>query len=156
MSFLFLEDLSVGDLFESRSVSISAGEIKAFAAEYDPQPFHLDEDLAAGSYFSGLSASGWHVGSITMRLLTESLPIGGGVIGGGVDVRWLSATRPGDRLRTITEIKAVEPSKSKLDRGKVTIFTKTLNQSDEIRQTIESTLLVFKKNIPDVATWQGS
>lgn len=149
MSLLFLEDLAVGDLFESRSISISAEEIKAFASEYDPQHFHLDEELSEGSYFGGLSASGWHVGSLTMRLLTESLPIGGGVIGGGVDVRWKSATRPGDRLKIVTEVTKIEPSKSKLDRGKVTIFIKTMNQHDEIRQTIESSLLVFKRSPKD-------
>ena len=149
MSLLFLEDLAVGDLFESRAISISAEEIKAFASEYDPQYFHLDEELSEGSYFGGLSASGWHVGSLTMRLLTESLPIGGGVIGGGVDVRWKSATRPGDRLKIVTEIKSVEPSNSKPDRGKVTVFITTSNQDNEIRQTIESTLLVFRKKGPE-------
>ena len=149
MSLLFLEDLAVGDLFESRSISISAEDIKAFASEYDPQHFHLDEELSEGSYFGGLSASGWHVGSLTMRLLTESLPIGGGVIGGGVDVRWKSATRPGDRLKIVTEIKSVEPSNSKPDRGKVTVFITTSNQDNEIRQTIESTLLVFRKKGPE-------
>lgn len=146
MTSLYLEDLTVGDLFESRSISVTADDIKSFASKYDPQHFHLDEELSEGSYFGGLSASGWHVGSITMRLLTESLPIGGGVIGGGVDVRWKSATRPGDHLKIVTEIKAVEPSKSKLDRGKVTVLITTLNQNDEVRQTIRSTLLVFKRN----------
>lgn len=146
MSSLYLEDLTVGDLFESRSISVTAGDIRSFASKYDPQYFHLDEKLSESSYFGGLSASGWHVGSLTMRLLTESLPIGGGVIGGGVDVRWKSATRPGDRLKIVTEVKKIEPSRSKLDRGKVTVFIKTMNQHDEIRQTIESSLLVFKRS----------
>lgn len=145
MSLLFLEDLSIGDQFTSRSIGISSEDIKAFAAKFDPQDFHVDEQLAENSFFGGLSASGWHVGSLTMRLLTESLPISGGVIGGGVDVRWITATRPGDSLRIVTEIKAVEPSKSKPDRGKVTVLITTLNQDGVIRQTIESTLLVFKR-----------
>lgn len=147
MSALFLEDFSIGDTFESRQICITVDDIKRFAEQFDPQYFHLDEIKAKDSYFEGLAASGWHVGSVTMRLLTETLNIGSGVIGGGVNIKWLSATRPDDWLSIVVEIKNVEPSNSKPDRGKVTIFVTTLNQNNEIRQTFESTLLVFKRHL---------
>lgn len=142
---LYLEDLQPGSIFKSREYEFTPDNVKAFAGEYDPQWFHLDEELAKESFFEGLAASGWHVGSVTMRLLSECLPIATGVIGGGVDVRWVSATRPGDFLHIEVEILNVSPSQSKPDRGMAEIFIKTVNQDQVVRQTISCTLLVFSK-----------
>jgi acyl dehydratase len=144
MSMLYLEDLSAGDRFESESYEITDENIVAFAEHYDPQPFHLSDESAQDSFFESLAASGWQVGSITMRLIAKSLPIASGVIGGGVTLRWLTPTRPGDVLHVETEILEVIPSKSKPDRGVVKIHAKTINQHGETRQTFDSSLLVFR------------
>src|ERR1022692_363691 len=86
---LYLDDLHVGQHFTSASHAIDAAQIKAFARQFDPQPFHLDEEAAKGTMFGGLVASGWHTAAITMRLLVESgLPIAGGLIGIGGEMSW--------------------------------------------------------------------
>lgn len=143
---LYLEDLKAGDRFESESYEITNENIVAFAEHYDPQPFHLSDESAQESFFESLAASGWQVGSITMRLMAHTLPIASGVIGGGVNIRWLSPTRPGDILYAEIDIIDVTESKSKPDRGLVKILVRTLNQNKEVRQTLECNLLVFKKH----------
>jgi acyl dehydratase len=72
MKLLYLEDFAVGQVFRSAERRVTAEAIKAFAGQYDPQPFHLDETAAASSFFRGLAASGWHTAAMTMRLLVES------------------------------------------------------------------------------------
>src|SRR5208283_2270069 len=87
MTEVYLEDLAVGQTFGSGSVRVEAEAIKAFAAEFDPQPFHLDEEAAKGSFFRGLAASGWHTAALTMRLLvTGEFKPAGGVIGAGNEI----------------------------------------------------------------------
>ncbi|NRP10627.1 MULTISPECIES: MaoC/PaaZ C-terminal domain-containing protein [unclassified Marinobacterium] len=81
---LYLEDLKAGDKYISENYEITDENIVAFAEHYDPQPFHLSDESAQDSFFESLAASGWQVGSITMRLIAKSLPIASGVIGGGV------------------------------------------------------------------------
>jgi len=104
-SRLYLEDLAVGRRFTSATHAIDAAQIKAFAGQFDPQPFHLDEKKAKGTLFAGLAASGWHTAAITMRLLVESgLPLVGGIIGAGGEISWPRPTRPGDVLRVVSEI----------------------------------------------------
>ncbi|WP_211160769.1 MaoC family dehydratase [Marinobacterium sp. LSUCC0821] len=141
---LYLDDLKIGDRFISETYAITDENIIAFAEHYDPQPFHLSDTAAKESFFGGLAASGWQVGSITMRLIAHSFPVASGIIGGGVDLRWLTPTRPGDILHVETEILEVIPSKSKPDRGVVKIHAKTINQHGETRQTFDSSLLVFR------------
>ena len=98
----YLEDFSVGQIFQSGTISVSADEIKAFASQFDPQPFHLDETAAKATFFGGLVASGWHTAALTMRLIVDSeLKIAGGSIGAGAEeLRWPRPVRPGDTLRT--------------------------------------------------------
>ncbi|HZF34431.1 MAG TPA: MaoC/PaaZ C-terminal domain-containing protein, partial [Candidatus Angelobacter sp.] len=80
----YLDDLRVGQRFAGGSHAVDAAQIKAFARQFDPQPFHLDDEAAKGTLFAGLAASGWHTAAITMRLLVEGgAPIAGGVIGAG-------------------------------------------------------------------------
>lgn len=143
---LYLEDLKKGDKYISETYEITAENIVRFAEHFDPQPFHLCDEQAKESFFEGLAASGWQVGSITMRLMAQTLPIATGVIGGGVDLKWLSPTRPGDVLHIEINILDVIPSKSKPDRGVVNIHVRTINQQDQVRQTIDCTLLVFTKS----------
>lgn len=86
MSALYLEDLQAGQMFGSGRTRIDSERIKTFAAEFDPQPFHLDEEAARNSIFAGLAASGWHTAAMTMRLLVESeFTPAGGLIGAGCD-----------------------------------------------------------------------
>jgi acyl dehydratase len=129
----YLEDFTVEQTFGSGRMRITKEEIQAFAAEFDPQPFHLDEAVAQQSFFRGLAASGWHTAAITMRLLVESdLRPAGGVIGAGFDeFRWPRPVRPGDELRIESEVLEVRPSRSLKNSGFIKLRTTTLNQDTE-------------------------
>jgi len=146
MTSLYLEDLTVGQQFMSDSLTIDADAIKAFAAEYDPQPFHLDETAAKSSLFGGLAASGWHTAALSMRLLVSSgLPIAGGIIGGGGEIGWPKPTRPGDRLTVETEILEILPSKSRPERGMIVMRSRTLNQDGEAVQVMTMKVIVPRR-----------
>ncbi|MBR9829477.1 MAG: MaoC family dehydratase [Oceanospirillales bacterium] len=146
---LYLEELEVGQVFTSASAQLDEGQIKEFAHSFDPQPFHLDDQAAQKTIFKGLAASGWHTAAITMRLLVEGgAPIAGGLIGAGVEVTWPAPTRPGDTLKVVTEVVAVTPSRSRPDRGIVTIRSDTLNQHDAIVQSMTSKLVVMRRASP--------
>ena len=145
MSKLYLEDFSVGRRFTSAARSLDADQIKAFARQYDPQPFHLDEEAAKDSFFQGLAASGWHTASITMSLLVESMPIAGGLIGAGGELAWPRPTRPGDTLTVESEILAVTPSRSKPERGMLKVRSITRNQHGEAVQDMTTKMLVWKR-----------
>lgn len=143
---LYLEDMPVGRRFETGSVRLTPEAIKAFASEFDPQPFHLDEAAAEKSFFGGLVASGWHTAALTMRLLvTSGLPIAGGVIGAGGEVQWPRATKPGDELHVVSEVLAAKPSASKPDRGMVTVRSETINQAGEVVQIMTARLVVPRR-----------
>ncbi|MGZ5118852.1 MAG: MaoC/PaaZ C-terminal domain-containing protein, partial [Burkholderiales bacterium] len=113
MTERYLEDFQVGQIFGSGTVRVDTEGIKRFAAEFDPQPFHMDEDKARDSMFRGLAASGWHTAALTMRLLVESeVKPAGGLIGAGVEsLRWPRPVRPGDVLHLQSEVIEVRPSK---------------------------------------------
>ena len=143
---LHLEDLSIGQCFVSRPLPVDAPAIKAFAGQFDPQPFHLDEQAAEASFFAGLAASGWHTAALTMRLIVESVPLAGGVIGGGVEVTWPQPTRPGDVLTVESEVVEVKPSRSKPDRGMVMLRSKTRNQRREVVQAMTAKLVVLRRD----------
>jgi acyl dehydratase len=146
-SHLYLEDFSPGQTFASAPMSVDAEAIKAYARQFDPQPFHLDEAAATGTFFKGLAASGWHTVSMTMRLLVDGgLPIAGGIIGAGVDeIRWPRPTRPGDTLRLVSEVLEVRPSKSRPDQGLMKVRITTFNQRDEPVQVMVSNLVVMRR-----------
>ena len=133
MSGRYLEDFAVGQTFESGRLRISREQIKAFATEFDPQPFHLNEEAAQRTIFQGLAASGWHTAALTMRLLVESeLKPAGGLVGAGFDeFRWPRPVRPGDELHIECEVLEVRPSKSRPTQGIIKVRTITLNQNDE-------------------------
>ncbi len=143
---MHLEDFFVGQRFSSGSYVLTAEAIRAFAAEFDPQPFHLDEEAARTTLFRGLAASGWHTAAVTMRLNVEGgLPLEGGIIGAGAEIAWPRPTRPGDSLRVESEVLEVIPSRSRPDRGRVIVMTRTFNQNDEVVQTLKSQLVVFRR-----------
>lgn len=145
----YLEDYIVGQTYRSGTLRIDAERIKAFAAEYDPQPFHLDEKAARDTLFGGLAASGWHTAALSMRLLVESeLRPAGGLVGVGIDeMRWPQPVRPGDELRVESEILEVRPSKSRSDQGLIKVRTTTLNQNGEVVQVFTGNLLVPRRPV---------
>jgi acyl dehydratase len=140
---LYLNDLHVGQRFASRTHVIDEKQIKAFAREFDPQPFHTDEEAAKQTLFAGLAASGWHTAAITMRLLVEAgLPLAGGIVGTQGEISWPKPARPGDILTVTTEIVDIAPSRSRPERGTITVRSETRNQRDEIVQTLVARLIV--------------
>ncbi len=142
----YLDDLHVGQRFTSRTHTIDEAQIKAFARDFDPQPFHLDEEAASKSFFGGLVASGWHTAAVTMRLLVDQgLPLTGGLIGAGGELSWPRPTRPGDTLRVESEIVAVTPSRSRPDRGSILVRSVTRNQRDEVVQDFTAKLIVPRR-----------
>ncbi len=143
---LYFEDLSVGQRFSSRTHTITADEIKAFAARYDPQPFHLDEDAARHTLFKGLAASGWHTAALSMSLIVEALPIAGGAIGAGGELLWPRPTRPGDTLRVEIEVLELRPSASRPDRGTAIMCNTTLNQHGEAVQTFTVKMPLLRRS----------
>src|SRR5256884_6307192 len=143
---LFLEDLHVGQRFSSGLHTIDEAQIKAFAAQFDPQPFHLDGEAAKATVVGGLAASGWHTAAITMKLLVASgLPLMGGIIGSGGEVSWPRPTRPGDTLTVVSEIEEITPSHSRPDRGMIRVRSETRNQHGEIVQILMAKLVVPRR-----------
>ena len=143
----YFEDYALGTTYECGSVGIDEASIIAFAKEFDPQPFHVDEDRARDTFFKGLAASGWHTAAMTMRLLVESeLEPAGGIIGAGFDeMRWPRPVRPGDELHVESEVLEVRPSKSRPDQGVIKVRTTTLNQNGEPVQVLVGNLIVLRR-----------
>ena len=146
-SKLYLEDFAAGQIFRSASLRVDAAEIKGFAAQYDPQPFHLDDTAAQATLFGGLVASGWHTTALTMRLLVDGgAPIAGGIIGaGGEDLRWPRPVRPGDELTVESEVLEIRPSRSRPTQGLMKMRTITFNQNDEPVMEMVANLVVPKR-----------
>ena len=146
--FLYLDDLHVGQRFVSGTHLIDAEQIKAFAKQFDPQPFHLDAEAAKDSMFEGLVASGWHTAAISMRLFVESgLKIAGGLIGAGAELSWPAPTRPGSILHVESEIIELRPSRSRPDRGVATVRSETHNELGEVVQVLVAKLVVPRRTL---------
>ena len=143
----FLEDFAVGQVFQTGRLRVEKEAIFAFARQFDPQPFHLDEDAALRSPFQGLAASGWHTAAMTMRLLVDGeFRPAGGILGVGFDeLSWPRAVRPGDELHAQSEVLEVRPSKSRHDRGMIRVRTTTFNQNNEAVQVFTGNLLVPRR-----------
>ncbi len=142
---LTLQNLSVGQTFQSGSHTLTAQEIKNYAAQFDPQPFHMDEEAASHSIFGGLVASGWHTASLSMRLIVESVELEGGLIGLGGTLRWLKPVRPDTTLNVQSTITAITPSQSKPGQTIVTLHCITRNAKGETLIEFEPQLMVFSK-----------
>jgi acyl dehydratase len=142
---LYVQDIAVGDEFRSFTHRLDSEQIIAFAKQFDPQPFHLDEQAAEASFFQGLAASGWHTMAITMRLLVDSLPFACGVIGAGAEISWPQPTRPGDILYVKSKVLEIKPSQSRPDRATLVMESLTFNQNDELRQKLVARLLAFRR-----------
>jgi len=147
MSQHYLEDFAVGQVYGTGRLRVDGERIKSFAAEFDPQPYHLDDNAAHETIFAGLAASGWHTAAITMRLMVDGeLKPAGGIIGLGFEeFRWPTPVRPGDELYVESEVLDVRPSKSRPDHGLVRLRNTTFNQNGEAVQITVGSLLVPRK-----------
>ena len=151
-SSIYLDDLAVGDQFKSGEHAMDEAQITAFAAQFDPQPFHLDDAAARSTLFGGLAASGWHTAAVTMRLqVTSGLPIAGGIIGAGGELSWPRPTRANDVLHVVSEVVQIQPSKSKPDRGMVTVRSETRNQHGDVLQLSTVRIVVPRRPVADGA-----
>lgn len=147
MNKQYLEDFSIGQKFGSDCCATTADEIIEFATQFDPQPFHVDDQAAKETFFGGLAASGWHTASLTSRLLINSqFQPAGGIVGLGIDeLRWHNPVRPGDELRVETEILELRPSKSKPSHGVVKASITTFNQNEDVVQSYILHLLALSR-----------
>jgi len=143
---LYLEDLSIGQVFRSEPRVVTLEEMITFARDNDPQYFHVDEEGAQASLFGGLIASGWQTAALSMRLLVEGpAPFAGGLIGVGAEISWMKPVRPGDSIRIEGEVADINRSRSRPDRGIVTVRLTTYNQRDEPVQRITARAVVFAR-----------
>jgi len=146
MTERYLDDFAVGQRFHSGRLRIDTEQIKAFAAAFDPQPFHLDDKAARDTLFHGLAASGWHTAAAAMRLLvTGGLPFASGIVGLGGEIVWPKPTRPGDTLHVESEIVEITPSRSKPHQGIVTVRGTMFNQNQEAVYVLTAKLLVSRR-----------
>ncbi len=147
----YLEDLAVGQRYESAKYAVSEAAMVEFARQYDPQPFHLDPAAAQASVFQGLSASGWHTAAIAMRLfMTGPLQFVGGAVGLGVDeLRWPTAVRPNDTIQLETEILETRLSRSKAGYGIVRVRNIARNQNGAVVLSYTANALVQSRRPRD-------
>jgi len=147
MKKLYLEDFAVGQVYASGPRRVGLDDILRFATEFDPQPYHLDDEAARETAFKGLAASGWHTAAITMRMMVDGeFKPADGILGVGFDdLSWPRPVRPGDELHAKSEILEVRPSKSRPDRGMIKVRTTTYNQNDEPVQFFTGNLLVPRR-----------
>ena len=147
MTKQYLEDFATGQVYRSNRLQVDRGQILAFASQFDPQPYHLDEELARKSVFKGLAATGWHTAAVTMRLLVESdFQPADGILGVGLEeLSWPRPVRPGDELRVESEVLEVRPSKVRTDRGVIRVRTTTFNQNGQPVQIFTGNLLVPRR-----------
>jgi len=146
---IYLEELAPGRRFTTQRYALDEADLISFAAQFDPQPFHLDAEAARQSVFGGLVASGWYTAAITMRLLvTSGLPIADGIVGLGGEISWPRPTRAGDVLHVDSEVLDVKPTR-RGDRAVVTLRSETRNQRDEAVQIFTAKLLVPSRPMSD-------
>ena len=143
----FFEDYLPGLVLEFGGQTVSADEVVAFARRFDPQPFHVDPEAAARGPFGGLIASGWHTGSLMMRLLVEHYLSPASLGSPGLDeLRWLQPVRPGDTLTVRATVLEARRSQSKPDRGLVRSLLEVLNQRREVVMSVKATNFIFCKS----------
>ena len=147
MPDIYFEDFAAGQTYDLGSHTVERAAIVDFATAFDPQPFHVDEDLVQQSIYGGLIASGWQTCAIYMRLLCDSLLLRVHSMGSpGVDeLRWLGPVRPGDTLSALLRIDEVRASKSKPDRGIILTSGEIRNQAGELVLTLKSPLMVRRR-----------
>lgn len=146
MEPLYFDDLKVGDTFSTGTHELTTEDIRRFAGEFDPQPFHLDQEAAKKTIFGGLAASGWHTAAITMRLLVSGGPrLANGIIGAGGEIEWKMPARPGDFLHVESDVLELVPSRSRADRGMAVLRSRTFNQRGDLLQVFTARLMVDRR-----------
>lgn len=142
----YLDDFTVGEIFESRSASLTEGQIMDFALTWDPQPFHIDKPASIEGPFGGIIASGFQTQVLAFRLFYDlGLIAKSNIIGLGVDeARWPAPVRPDDALRNIVEVVEIKPSSSKPDRGVLKLAHKVVNQDDVVVMTF-TTIKILRR-----------
>jgi len=144
---LYFEDFAAGQRFLTGQKRLEIADIQAFAQQFDPQPFHLDQEAAKTSFFGELVASGWHTAAVTMRLLVEQgLPIAGGVIGAGGEVKWPRAAKPGDVLSVHGEVIELAVSRSRPEIGFVTVRCETRTEDGSVVQILTARLVTMRRD----------
>ena len=144
----YFEDFESGQTFPLGSRQVTRDEIVAFASQYDPQPFHVDEDAAATSAFGGLIASGWHTSAIMMRLYVDALLLDSASMGspGVSELRWRRPVRPGDTLSGSVVVESTEPSQRRPERGTVHLRWELRNQNGEVVMTMRARSLFARRD----------
>jgi acyl dehydratase len=150
MSTRYFEDFKVGDVVEAGSRTVTKEEVLAFAREFDPQAFHVDEQAAKQSIYGGLIASGWHSGSLLMRMFYEAVFRDSASMGSpGIDeLRWLKPVRPGDTLSFRATVLEATPSRSKPDRGLIKTHCELLNQHGEVVMSLKPINFIRRRPSP--------
>ncbi len=150
-AFLYFEDFEPGTVFELGERTLAKEDIVTFAREYDPQPFHVDEEAARESAFGGLIASGWHTGSVFMRLYADALLSRAAAMGspGVEELRWLKPVRPGDTLTARLTVLDTTPSARNPKRGTVHLFSEVENQRGETVMTMKARGLFARREEAD-------
>ncbi|KTC87364.1 MULTISPECIES: MaoC family dehydratase [Legionella] len=145
-NLLYLDDIQVGQCFISNSYTLDTEQVKTFAKQFDPQPFHLDEEAAKNTLFGQLIASGWHTAAITMKLLVEAVGyrFAGGLIGKRGELSWPNPTYPSDCLHIEGEVLEIKPSKTRPQWGTVKICNHTINQKQQIVQILIADVMVMR------------
>jgi acyl dehydratase len=145
-AMLYWEDFSAGHSAEYGDYLVTREEIVAFAAEYDPQPFHLDEEAGRASLLGGLAASGWHTCAIGMRMICDAFMTSAAGLGspGIEEVRWLAPVRPGDRLTLHWSVLETRPTSKRPDRGLVKFRFELVNQAGE-RVLVQTNVNLFTR-----------
>jgi acyl dehydratase len=142
----YFEDVQVGDVMRFGRYEVTREEIIEYARQFDPQPFHLDEEAAKASMFGGLIASGWHTGAMLMRMVAEHMTSVHATSGamGFDDLKWLRPVRPGDVLSVESEIREKIESRSRPDRGTVKIESRVSNQRGDVVMSLVS-LVIYRR-----------
>ncbi len=154
MPDLYFEDFEPGQVFELGGRAVTEEEIVAFAREWDPQPFHVDPEAASSSAFGGLIASGWHTGSMWMRLYVDSMLGGATSMGspGIEELRWLAPVRPGDALTGRLTVLETSPSDRNPSRGTIRIRGEMVNQDGVTVMSLVSRGYFARRDAARIAT----
>lgn len=150
---IYYEDVEIGAVEKYGSYPVTREEVIEFASRYDPQPFHLDDEAAAATYFGRLSASGWHTGAMAMRMMVDQMKVRerAGLGSPGIDeLRWIKPVYPGDTLRVEAETLSKRRSANRPEMGLLHGLTRVYNQHDELVMTMKSVGLIRVRN-PEVA-----
>jgi acyl dehydratase len=151
MKQLYLEDLIVGQRFSGGPLTADAANVHLFAEQFDPQPFHLDEEAAAGTLFGRVVASGWHTAAMTMRLLVKNLPFAGGTVGTRAEIRWPTPVYPGDQLHIDVEVMDARASAHRPEFGVVRLLVQTRNHTNQLVMEMTTLVLVRRRVVDDAS-----